>query len=132
MAIQKISTPRGSIKKTTGGTVKIEWNKDFKPKYELKFSKAQKVVDSEVLRVSEPYIPMITSTLIKSGILGTVIGSGEVKWIAPYAHRVYNSNLPVGRETGPLRGKKWFDRAMKDHKNDIVKKAGVAFGGRVK
>lgn len=126
-----IQTPRGKIYKTKNGTVELKWNPNFKKNYENKFNKAQKVIDSEVLRVCEPYVPLVTSMLIKSGILGTTIGSGTVKWIAPYARKVYYSDLPIGRETGPLRGHYWFDRAMVDHKDSIVKKAGQKFGGKV-
>ena len=41
--------------------------------------KVQKIVDSEVLRRSTPYVPFKTGNLIKSGIRGTKIGSGEVR-----------------------------------------------------
>lgn len=127
-----VKTPRGTVVKTPGGRAEIKWNPNFSSKFENAFSKTQKVVDSEVLRVTEPYIPLVTSALIKSGILGTTIGSGEVKWIAPYARKVYYANTPIGRETGPLRGNRWFDRAMKDHKEGIVKRAGAKFGGSIK
>ena len=47
----------------------------------------QKVVDSEVLRRSTPYVPFKTGNLIKSGIRGTKIGSGEVMYDIVYADR---------------------------------------------
>jgi hypothetical protein len=67
-------------------------------------------VDNEVLRRSEPYTPLLTGTLIKTGILGTEIGSGLVQWIAPYAARQYYSPRKAGSVTGPLRGPFWFER----------------------
>ena len=37
--------------------------------------KVQKFIDSEVLRRCDPYVPMDTGSLKRSGITGTVIGS---------------------------------------------------------
>lgn len=51
--------------------------------------KVQKIVDSEVLRRCDPYVPFRTGALKKSGILGTKIGSGEVVYNAVYAHENY-------------------------------------------
>lgn len=57
-----------------------------------KMGAVQKVIDSEVLRRSDPYIPMLSGNLKRSGTTGTVIGSGEVKYIAPYARKQYYNN----------------------------------------
>ena len=38
--------------------------------------RVQKIVDSEVLRRSDPYVPFKTGYLKSSGIRGTKIGSG--------------------------------------------------------
>lgn len=124
----KIETPQGIVKqiKHKNGTisVKLSWNKDFTPKYKTKFLKAQKYVDNTVLRLSEPYTPLITGTLIKTGILGTIVGSGEIVYLAPYAHDVYyNEKSGIGRPTGPLRGPKWFERMKADKKDEILKGA---------
>lgn len=123
----KITTPQGTLEqiKTKNGEIKVklEWNPNFVPKYNTKFLKAQKYVDNTVLRFSEPYIPLITGTLIKSGILGTVIGTGEVQYLAPYAKKVYYSNSAIGRPTGPLRGPHWFERMKADKKDEIFKGA---------
>ena len=58
---------------------------------------------------------MRTSMLLKSGQLGTDIGSGEVQYIAPYAHRQYYSPRKPGSSTGALRGPLWFERMKADH-----------------
>lgn len=122
-----IEAPQGVLRqvKTKNGTisVRLSWNKNFVPKYNTRFLKAQKYVDSSVLRLSEPYIPLITGTLIKSGILGTVIGTGEVNYLAPYSRSVYNSKTPIGRPTGALRGPKWFERMKAGKKDEIFKGA---------
>lgn len=106
-----IKTPRGKVFLNKDGTkAKLEWNTNFQPKHQKRFDTAQEFVDSEVLRLCEPYVPLLTSMLIKSGILGTEIGSGLVSWIAPYAKAQYYSSRKPGSETGPLRGPQWFER----------------------
>jgi len=105
-----IKTPRGRVFITKNGKAALEWNTNFRPKWQRRYSAAQKFVDSEVLRRSEKYTPLLTSMLIKSGDLGTVIGSGLVQWITPYARRQYYSPRAPGSQTGPLRGPFWFAR----------------------
>ena len=76
----KINTPINTTIKTEKGIVKLEWSSDFANKWQGRYVAAQKFVDSEVLRLSDPYIPMQSGMLKTSGILGTTIGSGEVIW----------------------------------------------------
>jgi hypothetical protein len=118
-----IETPRGGIVITKSGKASLVWNTEFKPKRQKDFKKAQKFVDSEVLRYSEPYIPLLTGMLIKSGILGTYIGSGEVAWIAPYSKAQYYNKRPIGRQTGELRGGFWFQRMKETHWQAILEGA---------
>ncbi len=125
----RIETPRGVVIKGKNGKAQLVWNTNFRPGWQGRYSDAQRFVDNEVLRLSEPYIPMQTGMLIKSGILGTEVGSGEVKWIAPYARRHYYSPRKPGSETGPLRGPKWFERMKGTYRAQIVAGA-KRFAGR--
>lgn len=138
-----IKTPRGTIvhTKTKSGaiTAELTWAKGFDSKCNNKFSKVQKYVDSEVLRLSDPYVPMLTGMLKKSGILGTEIGSGEVNYIAPYADKQYYNNAGKGRQGITkksshnykcLRGKQWFERMKADHKSEIINGAKKIAGGK--
>jgi hypothetical protein len=118
-----INTPRGKIIITGSGTARLEWNTNFQQKWQKHYSDAQKFVDSEVLRLSEPYTPMLTGMLIKSSILGTDVGSGEVKWIAPYSRRQYYMKRLPGSQTGPLRGPMWFERMKQVHGKMIIEGA---------
>ena len=70
----------------------------------------QKFIDSEVLRYCEPYVPFDQGTLIQSGIINTVVGSGEVKYRTPYARRWYY--MPANFHEAPRRGNYWFERAI--------------------
>ncbi|MBS6702638.1 MAG: capsid protein [Clostridiales bacterium] len=126
----QIKTPRGTIIKTKDGTTcKLVWNPNFAPKRNQQYSRAQKFVDSEVLRLSAPYVPLRTSMLLKSGQLGTDIGSGEVQYIAPYAHKQYYSPRKPGSATGALRGPLWFERMKADHGKEIIAGAKKIAGG---
>ena len=102
----------------------ITFDPNFSQNAEKNFDECQKYIDSEVLRLSDPYVPMQTGMLKKSGISGTVIGSGEVEYIAPYGRKQYYENAGMGKEGmnrgGGLRGKEWFERMKADHKDEIL------------
>lgn len=116
-----IETPKGAIIiNQTSMKAELVWNNSFQPIWQGHYSRAQMFVDSEVLRLCEPYTPLLTSALIKSGILGTDIGSGEVAWIVPYARAQYFGKRKPGSATGPLRGPYWFQRMKAVHGNTII------------
>ncbi len=125
----KIETPRGCVVVTKGSKAELRWNPGFGPSVNASYSKAQRFVDSEVLRLSAPYIPLRTSMLIKSGQLGTDVGSGLVQWIAPYARARYYRPGSYGSVTGRLRGAMWFERMKADHGREIVQGAKKMAGG---
>lgn len=118
-----ITTPRGQIVKTAtkSGIVKaqLSWNPDFAPQKTRSFNRAQKFVDSEVLRYCSALVPFQTGMLDKSGTLGTVIGSGVVQYIAPYAAKQYYDTA-TSRPYDANRGAKWFERMKVAYKNDII------------
>lgn len=134
MAKPIIQTPRGSVVIGKNGKAELKFDTNFQPKWQKRYSEAQEFVDSEVLRVCEPYIPLLTSMLIKSGILGTEIGSGTVQWIAPYAKYQYYGKVMAGKPKkatakdltyhgGGMRGRFWFQRAMEIHRPQLIAKA---------
>lgn len=124
----EISTPRSRVLtvKTKNGsmTAKLEWDSGFGSRKSGGFSKAQQFVDSECLRYMDPLTPFQTGMLIRSGTLGTVIGSGNIEYTAPYARRQYYENKGRGQ-----RGKKWFERMKTAHKSAIIKGAQQIAGG---
>ncbi len=81
------------------------------------YGEAQKKLDSEVLRYSEPYVPFRTGSLKNSGISGTHIGSGEVVYNAPYAKdQYYFGRFAKGSS---LRGRYWIERMKADHIEEL-------------
>lgn len=67
--------------------------------------------------------------LLKSGQLGTDVGSGEVCYIAPHAQKQYYSPRKPGSATGALRGPQWFERMKTDHGKEIITGAKKIAGG---
>lgn len=124
----EIKTPRGTVIQTKNGIAKLVWNEGFGSKWNGNYSRAQAFVDSEVLRKCDPYIPLQSGMLKKSGTLGTVIGSGEVDWIAPYARKQYY-DTPETRVYDPMRGSLWFERMKADHGAEIIAGAKAMAGG---
>lgn len=114
----RIQTPRGQISTYTtkaGKTiVRLDWYPGFGRKKSDGFNNAQEFVDSECVRRMNPLAPRRTGMLIKSATLGTVIGSGSVEYLAPYARRQYYEHKTR---------KKWFETMKKGHLNSIRKGA---------
>lgn len=114
----EIKTTRGTVytQATKGGkvTARLEWNPGFEQSMEKGFENAQAFVDSECIRRMNPETPRRTGMLIKSATLGTVIGSGEIDQIAPYARRQYYEHKEKSY---------WFERMKNRHKDSILKGA---------
>jgi len=103
-------------------TAILKWNARFAAERNAHLGRVQKFVDSECLRLCDPLIPKKTGNLINSGKTGTKIGSGEVKYIAPYARYQYYSTSE-SRSYDPNRGAHWFDRMKTAHMNEILEGA---------
>lgn len=84
--------------------------------------RVQQVIDSEVLRLDDPYVPFETGNLRQSGIRGTHFGSGEVVYNAVYAANQYY-NTSDTRTYDPMRGAHWFERMKADHRSEILDSA---------
>ena len=114
----KIQTPRGSIYATGGRggrvTAKLEWNPGFGSEHEQSFGRKQAFIDQECIRRMAPETPRLTGVLVKSATLGTVIGSGEINQIAPYARRQYYEHKEKSY---------WFERMKNRHKDSILRGA---------
>lgn len=131
--IKFIETPRGWVKHyiTPSGkvTAELKWNPGFAPNLNDNHNSAQAFLDSEVLRTSNKFVPVVTSMLAKSGILGTEVGKGEVAWIAPYAWRQYHlEHRKTTQNINPNGGPYWFERAWKIYGEVIKAKTAILIG----
>lgn len=80
--------------------------------------KTQRFIDSEILRRCDPLVPFKTGSLKRSGITGTKIGSGTVRYTAPYAKaQYYKGRVSV------VRGRRWFLRMKSEQGQDILNSA---------
>lgn len=135
----KIFQPRN----VSDGSFELEWNPTFGANRTLQFTKSQKYVDSEVIRLMIPYTPMDTGATYKSATLGSKIGSGVIHQNVPQGRFLYYGKLMVSSKTGsawarygekkvvtdvplkyskdkhPRAGKMWFEVMKSNHKNDI-------------
>ncbi len=80
---------------------------------------AQIWLDAEVLKLSEPYTPLLTGALRNSSTLNTTIGSGLIVWRTPYARRRYY-DTKIGSPRGSKRGGYWFARMKKDKEQYLL------------
>ena len=119
MATFNVKTPHAKKIVLPNGMVTIEFRPDFGARMSGKFDNAQVFVDNEVLRYSQPLIPFRTGTLVRSGKVGTVLGSGLVQYIVPYARFQYYKTGET-RSYDSRRGAKWFERMKTAHKKDIL------------
>jgi len=143
MSYPIIKTPRGTVVIGKDFKAELTWNtaKFSGPgaghrggqSWQGRYSRAQWFVDNEILRLCDPYIPFQTGMLIKSGILGTKIGSGTVKWIAPYARYMYygmsKKGNPLKYNDAPMRGAFWFERMKAVNGRAIIAGARRMAGG---
>lgn len=119
MATFNVQTPHTKKIVLPNGNVTLEFRPDFGARMSGKFDNAQAFVDNEVLRYSQPLIPFRTGTLVRSGKVGTVLGSGTVRYTIPYARRQYYQTAQ-SRSYDSRRGGKWFERMKIAHKKDIL------------
>lgn len=133
MALLTITTPRGTLSqtRTRGGTVRSQlvWSPDFARQRTQMFGRVQSFVDSETVRLMQPYTPLRTGMLVKSATLGTVIGSGKIRQIVPYAAKQYYDTAAT-RSYDPRRGAQWFERMKIDHRVYILRGAAREAGAR--
>lgn len=131
---------------------RLELNADIEGKGLETIHEAQKYIDNECIKLMSPYTPFDSGILDKSARLNTVIGSGKINQVTPYARylyygKVYGPNIPI-KENGqivrffsppvkhntgrdiqyntakhPQAGSHWFERMKADHKEKIRKGA---------
>lgn len=91
--------------------------------------KVQQIVDSETLRLMDPYVPFDTGALIDNGIINSGIGSGKIVYKGPYARKQYY--IPMNHGNGNKRCAYWFE-TMKNSggKEKILEAAKKAAGAK--
>ena len=85
---------------TPNGSFVFQWNPRFGAVMAERLRKAQAFIDSECMRLMVPYTPRRNGLLEESVKLGTVLGSGELRYLSPYARylyygEIYGPNIPI-------------------------------------
>ena len=74
--------------------------------------KAQMKLDAQVLEDSNYYVPLKSGVLQKSAINKTVLGSGKVKWVTPYARaQYYGVDFDHSKQFNQNACARWFEAA---------------------
>ena len=114
----QIKTPRGTVyqQKTKNGKIKVvlQWDKSFGPEWTERFSTVQARFDTEVLRLTDKYVPMQTGLLRRSAQMASDIGGGELVWATPYAGQQYYHTRQT-RPYSPTAGAYWGQRMKADN-----------------
>lgn len=92
--------------------VRVELNTDeLKKRLEAKIDKAQAVLDAQVLKDSNYYIPKRDGDLERSS-LSSPIGKGLLIWDAEYARKLYyGEDMNFSKDVNPNARAKWFEAA---------------------
>ena len=149
----KINQPRDVKIKQDKLEVNLAWKQTFGKDRTERFESAQKFVDSECIRLMVPYTPMLNGILMKSPVLGTKIGSGQIVYQNSCARYQYYGKLMVSSVTGSAfasmgekkvltsvdlvhntskhknAGPFWFERMKADRLPQILKGAAKYSGG---
>ena len=89
-----------------------------------KIRRTQAYIDREILQNADPLVPFRSGSLKRSGIMGTRIGTGIIKYSAPYAKFQYFNGKASNQ-----RGRKWVRRMWLSQKKRILKNAQKMLNG---
>lgn len=119
-----VHTPRGNVyqSKTKSGKVRVEmgWRDGFGPDWSHALQSAQARFDEEVIKVTEPYVPIKSSLLRRSAAMASKIGSGQIVYATPYAAAQYYKTADTRAYNEPKAGGHWGDRMKADNLNHLA------------
>lgn len=104
---------------------RMRWNGDIEAKIQSALQKSQVVLDEQVLKDSNYFIPKDTGQLEDSSVIASLIGEGELIWDTKYARRVYYGvDMNFHTDMNPNAQALWFEVAKSRFVSDWVKAAG--------
>jgi hypothetical protein len=114
-------------------TVSVKINQpQIKAKIAAGSSRAQQWLDAQVIKDTEPFVPMIKGTLYQSAHQST-IGSGEIKYRTRYARAQYYGLPNKTKSRHPQATMRWFEHAKATHRQSWLsmckKMFGMGWGG---
>ncbi|VXB51721.1 1-phosphatidylinositol phosphodiesterase [Exiguobacterium sp. 8H] len=110
--------------------VKIQLG-DIEGKIQKRAKKTQVVLDTQILKDTNTFVPQDTGELIRSAIRMSLIGQGRLIWATPYARRLYyNPQYHFSKSPNPKAQGLWFEAAKAVYLGDWVALAAKEMGGR--
>ena len=81
-----------------------------------KVDRAQHILDTTIIRDTDPFVPMDTGMLARSVQTASRIGKGEIVYNTPYARKVYyNTHQHISTVHHPQASIMWFHHAKSIH-----------------
>ena len=102
---------------------KIQFRPGFQADMDARFARLQFAFSQKVADVVDKYVPLETGALKNSVNQASNFKEGLLVYNTPYARRQYylhEQGTCLHGETG-LRGSYWGQRAIADHKDELVK-----------
>ena len=84
--------------------------KKCQDKIEQRVSRVQKLLDAQVMKDSNYFVPVDKHQLERS-VLNSKLGSGVLVWDAEYAKKQYYHFVKKSKDQNPNASTKWFERA---------------------
>lgn len=82
----------------------------------------QKILDTQVVKDSNIYVPYDTGNLMGSSMRATNFGSGQVAWDTPYAKKLYyGDGMNFSTDKHPQASAFWFEKAKAQNLDNWIK-----------
>jgi len=92
-------------------SVTVDFNKGaVKKKIDDRMKRVQLVLDSQIMKDSNYYIPKQEGFLARS-VFSSLAGNGVLVWTMEYARKMYHFEGRLSKEVNPNASTKWFERA---------------------
>lgn len=114
--------PDGWKYRTDGVQMELKWRPDFGAEKTAALQKAQYALAQEAAKLIDSYVPFDTGTLKNSVNQASDFKGGKLVYNTPYARRQYYLHTQGQGLHGEnhLRGSYWGQRAIADHKDELV------------
>lgn len=114
-------------------SAKVDFNPNkVKKKMDAATKFSQYILDENVLKGSNFYIPMDSHNLERSGVTHSKLGNGLVAWGTPYARRLYyNPQYNFSKDVNPNARGKWYEAAKAKQRAAWIAAAKKAYKSRM-
>ena len=114
--------PDGWKYRTDGVQMELKWRPDFGAEKTAALQKAQYALAQEAAKLIDSYVPFDTGTLKNSVNQASDFKGGKLVYDTPYARQQYYLHTQGQGLHGEnhLRGSYWGQRAIADHKDELI------------